>query len=140
MPQCRYISLRSPSLIWDSDRFKQGFGSNLTLQGTVECDASIMDGARKAFGSVGATAGTRKHQTLFNDTLLIISPRYKESYSISAFGAGTFSNSRSAWTYPAFVCHSVTRKNITKTHCYAERLFLQAPIYLPSIISTGVTS
>lgn len=31
-----------------------GFGSNLTLCGTVECDASIMDGRSLRFGAVGA--------------------------------------------------------------------------------------
>ena len=31
-----------------------GTGSNLTLYGTVECDASVMDGRTMAFGAVGA--------------------------------------------------------------------------------------
>lgn len=34
-----------------------GHGSNLTLDGTVECDAAIMDGEDEAFGSVGAVSG-----------------------------------------------------------------------------------
>ncbi len=34
-----------------------GFGSNLTLEGTVECDASIIDGKAQSFGSVGAVQG-----------------------------------------------------------------------------------
>lgn len=36
-----------------------GYGSNLTLDGTVECDAAIMDG-RANFGSVGAVSGEYK--------------------------------------------------------------------------------
>ena len=34
-----------------------GYGSNLTLGGRVECDASIMDGRTCDFGSVGAVSG-----------------------------------------------------------------------------------
>ncbi|KAJ3195979.1 taspase, threonine aspartase, 1 [Irineochytrium annulatum] len=36
-----------------------GHGSNLTREGTVECDASIMEGSRGAFGAVGALSGVR---------------------------------------------------------------------------------
>jgi taspase (threonine aspartase 1) len=34
-----------------------GTGSNLTVQGTVECDASIMDGQSLQYGAVGAVSG-----------------------------------------------------------------------------------
>lgn len=35
-----------------------GFGSNLTMEGTVECDASIMGGPMaQDFGAVGAVSG-----------------------------------------------------------------------------------
>jgi beta-aspartyl-peptidase (threonine type) len=38
-------------------RFNAGHGSVLTEAGTVECDASIMEGARLAAGAVGAVSG-----------------------------------------------------------------------------------
>src|ERR1700720_1815108 len=34
-----------------------GYGSNLTADGKVECDAAIMDGRTGDFGSVGALSG-----------------------------------------------------------------------------------
>jgi isoaspartyl peptidase/L-asparaginase-like protein (Ntn-hydrolase superfamily) len=34
-----------------------GYGSNLTADGEVECDAAIMDGRTGDFGSVGALSG-----------------------------------------------------------------------------------
>ncbi|KAI9496450.1 threonine aspartase 1-like protein [Zychaea mexicana] len=36
-----------------------GYGSNLTLNCTVECDASIMDGRNGSFGAVGAVSGIK---------------------------------------------------------------------------------
>lgn len=41
----------------DDPRFNAGYGSVLTEAGTVECDASIMEGERLAAGAVGAVAG-----------------------------------------------------------------------------------
>jgi L-asparaginase / beta-aspartyl-peptidase len=38
-------------------RFNAGYGSALTEAGTVECDASIMEGERLAAGAVGAVGG-----------------------------------------------------------------------------------
>jgi beta-aspartyl-peptidase (threonine type) len=40
-------------------RFNAGFGSALTERGTVECDASIMEGDRLDAGAVGAVSGVR---------------------------------------------------------------------------------
>ena len=36
-----------------------GYGSNLTLKGTVECDASLMTGQQGTFGAVGAVKGIK---------------------------------------------------------------------------------
>lgn len=41
----------------DDPNINAGRGSNLTEDGHVECDASIMDGDSGAFGAVGAVAG-----------------------------------------------------------------------------------
>ncbi|KAJ6625457.1 asparaginase [Mycena sp. CBHHK59/15] len=43
----------------DSPLLNAGYGSNLTLDGTVECDAAIMDGLTGHFGSVGAVSGVK---------------------------------------------------------------------------------
>ncbi|KAI0081257.1 N-terminal nucleophile aminohydrolase [Panus rudis PR-1116 ss-1] len=43
----------------DSPCLNAGHGSNLTLDGNVECDASIMDGKTGDFGSVGAITGVK---------------------------------------------------------------------------------
>src|SRR5262245_13271976 len=45
-------------------RFNAGYGSVLTEAGTVECDASIMEGERLQAGAVGAVAGIRHAITL----------------------------------------------------------------------------
>ena len=43
-------------VLQDSPLTNAGVGSNLSLHGTVECDASLMDGAG-GFGSIGAVQG-----------------------------------------------------------------------------------
>ncbi|KAJ7497469.1 asparaginase [Mycena latifolia] len=43
----------------DSALLNAGYGSNLTLDGTVECDAAIMDGRTSDFASVGAVSGVK---------------------------------------------------------------------------------
>lgn len=48
----------------DSPLTNAGFGSNLTMEGTVECDASIMDGTTLQFGAVGAVSGIKNPVSL----------------------------------------------------------------------------
>ncbi|KAJ7188012.1 asparaginase [Mycena filopes] len=43
----------------DSPLLNAGYGSNLTLEGTVECDAAVMDGLTGDFGSVAAVSGVK---------------------------------------------------------------------------------
>src|SRR5262245_35326348 len=43
----------------DHPRFNAGYGSALTERGTVECDASIMEGDSLQAGGVGAVSGVR---------------------------------------------------------------------------------
>ncbi|RDB24942.1 Threonine aspartase 1 [Hypsizygus marmoreus] len=47
------------SCLEDNPNLNAGYGSNLTLHGTVECDAAIMDGRSGDFGSVGAVSGIK---------------------------------------------------------------------------------
>ncbi|KAF8556129.1 N-terminal nucleophile aminohydrolase [Imleria badia] len=45
------------TILEDDDCLNAGYGSNLTFEGKVECDAAIMDGRTGDFGSVGAVSG-----------------------------------------------------------------------------------
>lgn len=59
----RVINVRMRIIIYchysmkDDPSTNAGRGSNLTEDGHVECDASIMDGDSGAFGAVGAVPG-----------------------------------------------------------------------------------
>lgn len=48
----------------DSPLTNAGYGSNLTWNGSVECDASIMDGSNMLYGGVGAVFGLKNPITL----------------------------------------------------------------------------
>ncbi|KAE9411265.1 N-terminal nucleophile aminohydrolase [Gymnopus androsaceus JB14] len=52
------VTEKAISILEDDPNLNAGFGSNLTLEGTVECDAAIMDG-QNHFGSVGAVSGVK---------------------------------------------------------------------------------
>ncbi|KIJ19133.1 hypothetical protein PAXINDRAFT_54814, partial [Paxillus involutus ATCC 200175] len=51
------------AILEDEECLNAGYGSNLTLDGTVECDAAIMDGRTSDFGSVGAVSGVPRIHT-----------------------------------------------------------------------------
>lgn len=44
--------------VQDSPFTNAGTGSNLTVTGSVECDASMMEGSSLQFGAVGAVSGS----------------------------------------------------------------------------------
>uniref|UniRef100_A0A7N0T405 Threonine aspartase n=1 Tax=Kalanchoe fedtschenkoi TaxID=63787 RepID=A0A7N0T405_KALFE len=56
---CLSAVAASIQVLEDDPSTNAGRGSNLTEDGHVECDASIMDGTSGAFGAVGALSGVR---------------------------------------------------------------------------------
>ncbi|KAI0344671.1 N-terminal nucleophile aminohydrolase [Trametopsis cervina] len=49
----------SIAIMEDDPCLNAGYGSNLTFEGSVECDASIMDGRTGDFGATGALSGVK---------------------------------------------------------------------------------
>ncbi|RYR41048.1 hypothetical protein Ahy_A08g037450 [Arachis hypogaea] len=56
--QCIDAVVAAIQVLEDDPSTNAGRGSNLTEDGGIECDASIMDGKSGAFGAVGAVPGT----------------------------------------------------------------------------------
>ncbi|ELU03771.1 hypothetical protein CAPTEDRAFT_221081 [Capitella teleta] len=55
----------------DSPFTNAGTGSNLTVTGSVECDASMMEGSSLQFGAVGAVSGVKNPILVAKDLLLL---------------------------------------------------------------------
>ncbi|XP_043279966.1 threonine aspartase 1-like [Venturia canescens] len=51
--------VEATAVLENSPLTNAGFGSNLTLNGDVECDASVMDGSNCLFGALGAVSGIK---------------------------------------------------------------------------------
>lgn len=64
------------TIFQDSALTNAGTGSSLTINGTVECDASLMDGQSLTFGAVGALPGYQQFLSLFFVNFLHIQPLF----------------------------------------------------------------
>lgn len=50
---CVEVVTKLTSFLENSQLTNAGFGSNLTINGTIECEAAIMESAQNRFGAVG---------------------------------------------------------------------------------------
>lgn len=60
-------------LLKDDPSTNAGRGSNLTEDGHVECDASLIDGDSGAFGAVGAVPGSLRARIFWKFILIVVS-------------------------------------------------------------------
>lgn len=73
-------------LLEDREITNAGYGSNLAFDGTVECDATIMDEHGRS-GAVGAVCRGSTSPCLSMPFLELTCPRYSESDFIGACGS-----------------------------------------------------
>ncbi|KAI0358447.1 N-terminal nucleophile aminohydrolase [Trametes cingulata] len=62
-------AVEAVTILEDEECLNAGYGSNLTVNGTVECDASLMDGSTGDFGAVGAVSGVENPIALAHSVL-----------------------------------------------------------------------
>ncbi|OAE27983.1 hypothetical protein AXG93_1062s1150 [Marchantia polymorpha subsp. ruderalis] len=67
----------------DDEITNAGKGSNLTEEGSVECDASVMDGLTGAFGAVGAAPGTYYEYNFKQYAVEVAYPTLQDSVSVA---------------------------------------------------------
>ncbi|PPQ99456.1 hypothetical protein CVT24_005263 [Panaeolus cyanescens] len=60
---------RGIMVLEDEESLNAGYGSNLTIEGTVECDAALVSGQGTEFGSVGAVEGIKNPISLARSIL-----------------------------------------------------------------------